>query len=1244
MKRRNVRPGILTGFLTPALLLGALLVPIGGAAPATAADAPPPYPNLYPAVGAGTSFLDHDVALAGMPAHDWFESNIPFVDLPDEEIESTYYYRWRLYKEALKYTGPDDGWIVTEFLGPVGYAAPGGAISAAAAHHLYEGRWLRDQRYTDDYVDYWLTGAGSTAKPATDGLNENTTDWAHQYSFWVADAVLAQAKIDGDLAAAEALLPELEEQWQGWAPQFNEELGLYWQVPVWDAMEFTASSYQSDDPYHGGEGYRPTLNAYQYGDAMAISELARLTGDDEKADRYAASAANLQTAQETLLWDTDDQFYKHVMRDNNLNNEQLADREQIGFIPWYFNMAPAENAVAWAQLLDPDGFKATYGPTTVEKRSEWYMHEAENGCCRWDGPSWPYATSQTLTALGNLLADYPPQEYVDANDFTGLLHDYAMTQRKNGQPYVAEAHHPDGDRWMYDGVGHSEDYNHSTFNDIVLGSLIGIKGQDDDTVRIAPQVDESWDHFAAENVPYHGHNLTVLWDADGSHYGAGAGLSVFEDGELIHNQSEFGDVTVAVNPVDPGANALPVEVDDASNQYVTGFPKASASYSNDGDPASKAIDGQDFQLDIPKTRWTNYGTTDAIDWLQVDFGVATPVSDVRTTFYDDGGGVRTPVSYDVEYQNASGEWTSLPGQNRVTGDVVGGAVNRILLDEPIVTSSIRLVGQKQPGAGGIGVTAFGSWRSLDDNLTASVATRADGSVAVTPGETTDVVTSVVIGNDSSSVASDALYAPAGWTVERASDAIPADAAAGTYATTWQVTAPAGLDASADSPLRYVVESTTPGLGAGDIALANWVFDSETFGDAVWDDDFGTDRLAEYTTSDSLGEPAPELVVDTAAGTLNVSAEGRARRHIQIPVQATSSFALIVEPEAFADGSPGENSVFIGSSGSSRDFAMSWYNHSKNQGGVNVVVDGQGKGEAEGGGSHAVTWDAGERLATVVTEGQLTSWVEEDGVWKRISAAPVSNAVAPATLAEWFPSFSIRLDPGTISIDRVTVLQGGLDAVIPADVTFTDVSGTADDTYTVPSTAGVEYVIGEEAVEAGIYDGAGTVTVSARAASGSTLALDATTSWEHTFSGLVDPIAVTPAAVTFTDASGTADNSYTVPVSKGIEYVLGDAVVEAGTYPGSGAVTVMARALADYVLAEGAVAEWSHTFSDVVDPGVPIDPIDPGTQTPAPGAGGNGGDDGDLASTGVDVGLAGLAALLLLMMGGIITYRRRVRTQ
>ncbi len=240
------------------------------------AQTPPP---VYPVVGPTTQFINQDAVIGSFPEPAWYKANIPFIDLPDQTIENVYYYRWRVTHEAQKYTGAKNGWIETEFLGPVFYSAPYGGISAAAGHHIAEARWIRDQRYLDDYIRFWLIGDGASAKPANEGVNPNTTDWAHEYSFWAGSALLQRVEVTGNLGFATDLVPALINFYNGWSPQFNPQLGLYWQTPVWDAMEFSASSYQSPDPYHGGNGYRPTINAYQFGDAKAISILAALKRD-----------------------------------------------------------------------------------------------------------------------------------------------------------------------------------------------------------------------------------------------------------------------------------------------------------------------------------------------------------------------------------------------------------------------------------------------------------------------------------------------------------------------------------------------------------------------------------------------------------------------------------------------------------------------------------------------------------------------------------------------------------------------------------------------------------------------------------------------------------------------------------------------------------------------------------------------------------------------------------------------------
>jgi hypothetical protein len=91
------------------------------------------------------------------------------------------------------------------------------------------------------------------------------------------------------------------------------------------------------------------------------------------------------------------------------------------------------------------------------------------------------------------------------------------------------------------------------------------------------------------------------------------------------------------------------------------------------------------------------------------------------------------------------------------------------------------------------------------------------------------------------------------------------------------------------------------------------------------------------------------------------------------------------------------------------------------------------------------------------------------------------------------------------------------------------------------------------------------------------------------------VEVTPAAVTFADGPGTAEDTYTVPAVEGVTYLVGGETVTAGTYPGTGEVTVTAAAQEGYVLPDGATAEWTHVFET-------IDPSRPGAGGPPSWAG------------------------------------------
>ena len=75
-------------------------------------------------------------------AWEFLKANIPLLDCPDKDIEEIYYFRWWTFRKAIKQT--PDGFIITEFLPPVGWAGKHNSINCAAGHHLREGRWLNE--------------------------------------------------------------------------------------------------------------------------------------------------------------------------------------------------------------------------------------------------------------------------------------------------------------------------------------------------------------------------------------------------------------------------------------------------------------------------------------------------------------------------------------------------------------------------------------------------------------------------------------------------------------------------------------------------------------------------------------------------------------------------------------------------------------------------------------------------------------------------------------------------------------------------------------------------------------------------------------------------------------------------------------------------------------------------------------------------------------------------------------------
>jgi len=469
----------------------------------------------------------------------FLRANIPLFECPDKVLEEIYYFRWWTYRKHIRRT--PDGFIVTEFLPNVDWAGKYNSINCAAALHFYEGRWLHDGGILDDYARFWFRKGGS----------------ARSYSFWAADSYWNRYLVTGDAALLRDLLPDLLENYRAWERSHRDPNGLYWQIDDRDGMEGSI----------GGNGYRPTINTYQYGDAVAIAQIASLAGRPDLAAEYRAKAAAIKGLVQGRLWNKEAGFFMTLPR---AAGAPLADvRELIGYTPWYLNLPDPGYEAAWAQLMDPKGFFAPYGPTTAEQRHPRFALAYSGHECMWDGPSWPYSTSITLTAMANLLNRYQ-QSAVSREDYFKVLSTYARSQHlkhDDGKvtPWIDEDLNPYTGDWIartrlktwksgtWDsgkgGVERGKDYNHSTFCDLIISGLVGLRPRADDVIEVNPLLPlGTWDHFCLDNVLYHGRCLTIVYDRTGGRYGVGSGLRVLADGALVAHSAALGRLSAKLPP------------------------------------------------------------------------------------------------------------------------------------------------------------------------------------------------------------------------------------------------------------------------------------------------------------------------------------------------------------------------------------------------------------------------------------------------------------------------------------------------------------------------------------------------------------------------------------------------------------------------------------------------------------------------------------------------------------------------
>jgi hypothetical protein len=323
------------------------------------------------------------------------------------------------------------------------------------------------------------------------------------------------------------------------------------------------------------------------------------------------------------------------------------------------------------------------------------------------------------------LRSYPSQ-YVTPDMYRQLIQWLSWNEYING-----DNRFPDNNEFFFNWNPTNQTLGRSGIHHDVLGSfnwmfyqdLVGLQPRADNLVELWP-IDMGYDHFTANNLSYHGSDVTIVWQKPGgrTYYPlAPAGYSLYVDGQRAFTVDDLAHVTWnsrtgAVSVLDGSATHvvahayLPLKTADqvslsGNARMVDSFQKAgvdlstgtggaidlargkaaSASFTTTS-PASQATDPANavdgFTISgLPVTSgayvgtnpiWGDLGSPNAQDWLQVDLGAPTRFDRLNVYFYSNkafgagGNTYREPSAYTVQYFNGS-TWVDVPGQVKSPG-------------------------------------------------------------------------------------------------------------------------------------------------------------------------------------------------------------------------------------------------------------------------------------------------------------------------------------------------------------------------------------------------------------------------------------------------------------------------------------------------------------------------------------------------------------------------------------------------
>ncbi|MEI3071247.1 MAG: S-layer homology domain-containing protein [Oscillospiraceae bacterium] len=654
----------------------------------------------------------------------WAE-NLPYIDVPKKAVQKAIDYRWwleRFNSLDANIPGYDYQYPVT-IEGVLGY---NNAIILTQPMHLQDTKWLRSP-----YLAYGqLLSAGNSSQSSAFLDNPgNRNNWNNHYGQYLAEAGYeAFNVIGGGAEVAENLAYYFGHDATGQLEHYGNHIEGR-DLIAYRNNYMTGNDADTISMHAPGTGTWKAHgeNAYVWAAADAAAKLYEQLGNTEQAKYYRDLADKIKADVLELMWCEECQkFETYAVRptgtQHNANQPNLVKYTE------------SNNYNYFAVGLVPDD------AASVTKYKE-ALKAFSNGK---EFPIFPFYTANQVHN----------QEVSGSNNFSNInftvqlrLYESALRTYDKEQTYITDDMLAMMAEWMawnvYPDAGDIRYPNNNEFHNIdgrtyenyyrswiyhnILGNytylfiedMAGIQPRSDEKIELSP-IDFSYDHFMVNNVRYHGHDLTVVWDKpdDGKTWynECPEGYSLYIDGtlaftlkDLAHvvydsatKEISFPDGAVEIVTNNGGA-AIPTAMNTAITEEkvlnmleksgVHGMTnlaegaEVTATFTPDkaraaswaekhradgSDSTSKAVNetAPDPQAVVDGTTvdmpfWGNYGSVNERDSLTLKLSSKQTVDMATLYFYNDRqtNGYSEPSKFAVEYWDGEA-WQAVRQQTR----------------------------------------------------------------------------------------------------------------------------------------------------------------------------------------------------------------------------------------------------------------------------------------------------------------------------------------------------------------------------------------------------------------------------------------------------------------------------------------------------------------------------------------------------------------------------------------------------